>query len=208
VSIERRFTSGKVELRTAEGGASQVIGYAAVFNSPSNTLRSNRGPFVEILEPGAFENVMNDDVRALFNHDANYILARSNAGKGTLTLSTDDKGLRYEFTAPNTSYAQDLQESMKRGDIDASSFAFELREGGDKWEMRDGMLTRTIKRGGISRLHDVSPVTYPAYKDSEVSIRSLDEFLNGKSADKENLTPEREIWAARFGIKQTPSPAK
>jgi len=208
MSKEVRYTQGEVELRKGDTGSNRVVGYAAVFNSQSNILRSSRGPFVEILEQGAFDDVLNDDVRALFNHDANYILARSNAGQGTLTLSVDNKGLRYEFEAPDTSYGRDLMVSLARGDIKESSFAFELKEGGDKWEQRDGMLVRTIKRGGISRLHDVSPVTYPAYKDSEVSSRSLEEFLNGQAAAKENLTPDRETWAARFGIKQTPSPAK
>jgi HK97 family phage prohead protease len=207
MSIERRFTPGKVEVRAADGGApSRICGYAAVFNSPSNLLRSRQGDFIEVIEPGAFDDVMQDDVRALFNHDANFVLARSKNGTGTLTLAVDETGLRYEFEAPNTSYAADLLESIKRGDIDASSFAFELKPNGDAWEKRDGVLTRTIKRGGISRLYDVSPVTYPAYGDTEASVRSLEDFLKAQDAPEVKSTPIRDSWAAWFGVTHTPSP--
>ena len=139
-----------------ENDAMKVIGHASVYNKMSEDL----GGFKEIISPGAFDDVMGDDVRALINHDGNLILARTTSG--TLQLSTDEDGLRYEFEMPETSYGKDLAISMKRGDISQSSFAFTVSD--DLWETRDGMDIRTILK--IKRLFDVSAVTYPAYPDA------------------------------------------
>ena len=120
-----------------------------------------------------------DDVRALFNHDANAILARSKNGIGSLSLGVDSVGLWYEFEAPDTQHGRDLMTSLKRGDVDQSSFSFTVGKDGQEWnETRDGdgptIFTRTIKK--VSRLYDVSPVTYPAYPDATVALRSLQDF--------------------------------
>ena len=214
--IERRFMSTKVEIRAASDGVgSTVRGYAAVYGSPSNTLRCSRGDFVEVIEPGFFDGVMQDDVRALFNHDENCILARSNAGKGTLRMFSDETGLGYEFDMPDTTTGRDLAVSMKRGDIDASSFAFSLNTDGDSWERRsDGVLVRTLRAGGCAKRHDVSPGTYPAYPETEVSLRNLEQFLAVKNdeatkekpddfreaapAAKENTQPPLDLWERRL----------
>lgn len=168
----RRFSPGKVELRSSDDGAKTVRGYAAKFN----TISEDFGGFVERIAPGFFDEVLTHDVRALFNHDPNLILARS--GK-TLRLGVDLTGLWYEYTDPETSYSRDLVISISRGDVDQSSFAFTVKE--DKWEKVDGQHTRTLIRAG--RLLDVSPVTYPAYPDTEASMRafkrlSMDEAFN------------------------------
>ena len=96
--IERRYlqTPVKVEKR-AEGETELAVveGYAALYNK-----RADIGWFDEEILPGAFDDVLNDDVRCLKNHDANYILARSNKGKGTLELFLDEKGLGYSYTTP------------------------------------------------------------------------------------------------------------
>jgi HK97 family phage prohead protease len=201
-NIERRFLSVKVELRAAaEGKPAMVAGYAAVYGSPSNTLRSSRGDFVEVIEPGFFDSVLNDDVRALFNHDDNFVLARSNAGKGTLRIFSDERGLAYEFEAPDTTAGRDLSVSLTRGDIDQSSFAFSIKQDGDKWDRRsDGVLVRTLRAGGCARLHDVSPVTYPAYPDTEVCARSasLDQFLDADEAKKAPQQPPLDLWERRL----------
>ncbi|KAA6031405.1 HK97 family phage prohead protease, partial [Pantoea sp. F_11] len=116
-------------------------------------------------------NVLGDDVRALFNHDPNFILGRSAAG--TLALSVDDKGLRYEITAPETQTIRDLVIApMQRGDISQSSFAFRIARDGDDWyQDDDGVLIHEIYQ--VSRLFDVSPVTYPAYQQAGSSVRSM-----------------------------------
>jgi len=141
-------------------------GYAVVYNSDSE----NMGGFYEQIAPGAFRDVMGDDVRAYLNHDENRLLGR--VSSGTLTISSDDRGLYYEVKMPNTTYAKDLIELMKRGDINQSSFAFLI--GDDYWEERNGETYRIITK--ISRLLDVSPVAQPAYPDatSEITTRDLE----------------------------------
>ncbi len=121
------------------------------------------GGFREIIKPGAFDDVLNDDVRGLFNHDPNFILGRSAAG--TLSLSVDERGLRYDITAPDTQTIRDLVLApMMRGDINQSSFAFRVSHDGENWYQDDeGIVIREISK--FSRLFDVSPVTYPAYQE-------------------------------------------
>lgn len=204
--IERRFHIGAVEIRAAaEGKAATVRGYAAVFGKRSSNLGSENYQFFEIINPGAFDDVLNNDVRALFNHDPNLILARSKAGEGTLKIGSDSIGLWYEFTPPDTNAGRDLAESLKRGDVDQSSFSFSIMSDGQKWEeTREGDKTtvvRTISK--VSRLYDVSPVTYPAYPDATVALRSLEEFKAAQTPpaptpEPFTLTGAR---AARFGLR-------
>lgn len=160
--VERRFLP--LELRSSESGETVTIcGYAAVFN-----ISTDLGWFREKINPGAFDDVDTDTV-ALFNHDANMVLGRKSAG--TLRLKTDERGLFMEVDLPNTSYAQDLAASISRGDIKHQSFAFTVLD--DEWCMEDGKDTRIIKR--VKHLFDVSPVTYPAYSDTTVAKRSLED---------------------------------
>lgn len=180
-AIERRFTLGAVQLRADAAAPDKrlVRGYAAMFGKRSANLGTENYQFFEIIERGAFDDVLGDDVRSLFNHDANLILARSKAGAGTLKLGADDTGLWYEFEPDaEQSYARDLVRALARGDVDQSSFAFSLVQDGQAWEEKtDGgktVVVRTIKK--VSRLYDVSPVTYPAYPDATVALRSLEEF--------------------------------
>ncbi len=174
---ERRFLTGQpIELRAAgEGKANKFSGYAALYNSRSSNLGSAEHPFIEIIAPGAFDDVLKNDVRALFNHDANLVLGRSRNGEGTVRLFTDEKGLGFEIDVPDTQLGRDLKVSVERKDIDQNSFAFRIGKDGDKWVEENGIITRTIKR--VAELFDVSIVTYPAYPDTAVAVRSLDEFL-------------------------------
>ena len=180
----RTFDVQDLELRM-DGDKPTVVGYGAVFNSESNDL----GGFREYIAPGAFDGRLEDDVRFLINHDANLILARTT--NGTLRLSVDEKGLRYEADLPNTSTARDLMELLKNGTISQSSFAFTVEE--DSWEVKDGMNIRTIDK--VSQLYDVSSVTYPAYNDasSSVALRSMKEWQEKEEAKKfeENLEAEK-----------------
>lgn len=178
---ESRFLSASVEIRAAEAEESRPIvrGYASMFNKESENLGSDKYQFREIILPGAFDEVLNDDVRALLNHDSNNILARSKNGQGSLRIGTDETGLWYEFEAPDTQVGRDLVTSLKRGDIDQSSFSFTVSRDGEKWEeekSEDGktFIKRTISK--VARLFDVSPVTYPAYPDATVALRSLEQF--------------------------------
>jgi hypothetical protein len=171
----RTFDVQDLELRM-DGDKPTVVGYGAVFNSMSNDL----GGFREYISPKAFEGRLDDDVRFLVNHDANLVLARTT--NGTLRLSVDEKGLRYEADMPNTSTARDLMELLKNGTISQSSFAFTVEE--DSWEIKDGMNIRTIDK--VSQLYDVSSVTYPAYNaaSSSVALRSMKEWQEKEQAKK------------------------
>ena len=144
-----------------------IVGYAAVFE----TLSENLGGFREKIAKGAFDPVLSDDVRAVFNHDPSFILGRTAAG--TLKISVDDTGLRYEVEPPDTQGANDLLTSIARGDVTQSSFSFQVDE--DDWQEDDeGRVVRTIK--SFAKLRDVSPVTFPAYPDATVGVRSLEEW--------------------------------
>ena len=180
----RTFDIQDLELRM-DGDKPTVVGYGAVFNSESNDL----GGFREYIAPGAFDGRLEDDVRFLVNHDANLILARTT--NGTLRLSVDEKGLRYEADLPNTSTARDLMELLKNGTISQSSFAFTVED--DSWELKDGMNIRTINK--VSQLYDVSSVTYPAYNaaTSSVALRSMEQWKEKEQAKKleENLAKEK-----------------
>lgn len=154
-----------------------IYGYAALFNSMSEEMWG----FREVIDPGAFSETDVTDVRALFNHDNNLLLARTSSG--TLSIEVDENGLRYEFEAPKTSYGKDLVELMKRGDVTQSSFGFTIDREGEYWEQREGELpVRHITR--IKKLYDVSPVTYPAYPDTTVAVRSLEQFRKQFDAEK------------------------
>ena len=126
--------------------------------------------FTERIERTAFDAALNDsnlDVAALFNHDQNQILARNRGGEGNLKLWTDEKGLKYRFQLGDQSYAQDLAINLRMGLVNQSSFAFSIKE--DEWSTRDGRDHRVIKD---VRLHDISPVVFPAYGEATASIRS------------------------------------
>jgi uncharacterized protein len=140
--IEKR----EFRMENAEYEGNTIRGYAAVYNSDSEWM----GGFYEQIARGAFDDVLDNDTRAYFNHDENLLLGR--VSSGTLRIGTDARGLYYEVDLPNTSYANDLVELMKRGDVNQSSFAFLIER--DRWEERDGKTYRIIEK--VSRLLDVS----------------------------------------------------
>lgn len=164
--IERRCMD--IEFRVLEGEKGVLEGYAAPFNKITDL-----GWFRERISPGTFiDTIQNDDIRALFNHDSNFVLGRNKRAK-TLELSEDEKGLKVLIHPPNTQFANDLRESIRRKDIDQMSFGFKTIE--DSWDYSDEKYPlRTLKR---VKLFDVSPVTFPAYKGTRISVRSFEKFL-------------------------------
>jgi len=166
---EKRALACEVRAETDDDGRPvRIVGHGAVFNARSEMIM---GMFKEEIAPGAFDDVLGDDVRALFNHDPNFVLGRTTSG--TLELSIDAEGLRYDIDPPDTQTVRDqVLAPLQRGDITGSSFAFRVAPDGDEWrEEPDGLIVRTITR--FSRLLDVSPVTYPAYPDAGAAARSL-----------------------------------
>lgn len=158
-----------------------VEGYALLFNTESRDL----GGFIEIIEPDSLNGVIDkSDVFCVLNHqNERGILARSKNGSGSLILEVDEVGLKYLFEAPNTALGDELLEYLKRGDITGSSFAFTVKE--DKWENRDGSYLRRIK--SFDLLFDVSPVFNPAYEETSVAKRSLDNILEEQRKAEEAI---------------------
>jgi len=171
--FEKRSFDGEVRAADSDDGKMIIRGHAAVFGK----LSSNLGGFREQIEAGAFNDVLDNDVRAAYNHDANFILGRAKAG--TLRIGVDAEGLWYEVDLPNSTMGRDLWESVKRGDIQESSFKFTVLE--DDWQENDEGVIRTIKK--VGRLIDVAPVAYPAYPDATVAARSLEEWRNSKQPE-------------------------
>jgi len=166
---------------------STISGYAAVFGQLSDDL----GGFRERIRPGAFaETIEADDIRALWNHDANYVLGRT--ANGTLILTEDDRGLRFTVTPPDTSWARDALTTIARGDVDQMSFGFRTPDGGDSWTSESGQAIRELVR---VELFDVSPVTYPAYPQTSAEARSKASSLSAPDPDpaiKTNQDPAGE----------------
>ncbi|CRV31527.1 HK97 family phage prohead protease [Staphylococcus saprophyticus] len=156
-----------------------VEGYALRFNKLSNDL----GGFVEEISPEALKEADLSDVRALIDHDSSKVLGRTTSE--TLELTVDDEGLYFRCQLPNTSYAKDLYENIRLGNINQCSFGFILDEDGDSFEKRDdGLFKRTLRK--IKSLFDVSIVTYPAYDDTDVApaLRSIEAI---KESEQEEL---------------------
>ena len=178
------------ELRTNAEGRT-IVGYAAKFERWSEPIM---GWFKEQIARDAFSECDITDVIMCFNHNIDSILARTTSG--TLTLSTDDEGLRFEFEAPATTMGNDMLELVRRGDISKCSFKFTVEE--DEWRYADKENKleydeRTIRK--IGKLYDVSLVVYPAYSDTEAGVRHLEErkqqFLNNQSHEKDSdKTPQ------------------
>lgn len=158
----RTFNIANLNTRDGQEGQSNIIeGYAAVFNSPTNI----GGWFTEEISPGAFSKAIseNGDIRALFNHDWSNVLGRTKSG--TLRLSEDERGLKFEVDLPNTSVGRDLAESLKRGDISQCSFGFIPTV--EEWDYSIEPAKRTIREVD---LFEVSVVSIPAYEDTEVAL--------------------------------------
>lgn len=192
--IERRnFPVTELRAITDEKGLRHIAGYAAVFNSLSEDL----GGFREKIDTGAFKKTIgSDDIRALWNHNDDYVLGRNKSG--TLSLSEDAHGLKIDILPPDAQWARDLMVSIERGDIDKMSFGF--RTVSDRWEMKDEDEVRTLEE---VKLYDVSAVTFPAYQDTTVALRSLDEFnaslMGGDEGDEllmdfEAIAEEDELY--------------
>lgn len=174
--LEVRNTLGNV-IRQADSESRMVEGYALLFETSSDGLN-----FEEVISREALEGVIaRSDVFALLNHSKERgILARSINGAGSLTLEVDEKGLLYRFDAPNTALGNELLENLRRGEINQSSFAFDVDS--DKWERKsDGTWKRTINK--IGHLYDVSPVYNAAYSKTSV-------YMRGKEVEEERLAEE------------------
>ena len=179
--ISEKRTMGTIQVRESEGDEMTLEGYAAVYNTETDL-----GHFREVIKPGAFDDVLTNDVRALINHNPDLILGRTT--NGTLELSVDERGLKYKVTLGEQQYAKDFYESVKRGDISQSSFAFTI----DKQSWNEERTVRSVDK--VRQLLDVSPVTYPAYaaatvqaRDQQPEVETVEEV---SETDNNTIEPE------------------
>lgn len=163
----RVLTLDDAELRVkrGDGGKPTIYGYAARFNKLSQDL----GGFREKIDRKAFDSVVKSaDVRALANHNPDLVMGRTKSG--TLMIEATQYGLRYEVSPPDTPLMAHWVASIERGDVDGSSFSFNVDE--DAWDYSTDPPTRTLLH--VRDLFDVGPVVYPAYLDATVAVRSLE----------------------------------
>lgn len=185
-NVEKRYVQSNLEVRTEEGKPTVIEGYAAVFGDETVI----GGAFAERVARSAFDGANMSNTVALFNHDVNQPLARVGHG---LELEVDERGLKYRFELGNQSYAKDLAENIRMGNVGTSSFGFTVKD--DSWERRDdGMNLRTIE--AVDLLFDVSPTTQGAYPTTEVGLRSMEAaFANEAVAELEEevIRSEEEV---------------
>jgi HK97 family phage prohead protease len=174
-----------------ESGGSVIEGHAAIFDSLSQDL-GFMFPFKERIKKGAFKaSLEKDDIRALWNHDANYVLGRNRAG--TLELTETAKGLKVRIHPPDTQWARDLTESIRRGDVTQMSFGFIVEK--ETWSVEGKEDVRTLEQ---VKLFDVSPVTFPAYLDTDVGVRGAMDSYNKYKQEKIKRKSEFERLKAKF----------
>lgn len=190
------YNKAEVQMRAeaSEDNKTAIIrGYAALFNSITELYQDT----FEIVMPGAFDDVLRNDVRCLFNHDACMILGRGDNApmafddmKQTLKYGVDNVGLYYEcrLDLDIDSHA-DLYKLIQRGDISQSSFSFTIS--GEEWvkDSTGAVTTWTRKITKIDTLYDVAPVTYPAYSDTSIAAASRSQF----EADLNKVEPPKHI---------------
>lgn len=174
----RTFTANHLTIRRdVESGTRQLSGYAVAFNQPSQPL-----PFTEYISPHAFDNVDFSQVRLLYAHDFNNILARVDSG--TLSLKTDDKGLFFIADIPNTTLGNDVYTNVENGNIKGLSFNAQIDpNNGDTWEQdAGGVVIHTINH--FASLAEISLTPIPAYTETSVQVaRDYKEVLNNMNND-------------------------
>lgn len=196
IEVRCQLTDIKIEQRSEESGSRIISGYAAKFNTWSQPIFDW---FIEQIRQGAFDGCDMTETIMSFNHNVDDILARTSSN--TLTLAVDEIGLLFSFEVPNTTTGNNMIELVKRGDVNKCSFRFEVEQ--DEWLYADdenGLRydQRTIIK--VSKLWDVALVVYPAYKDTEASVRKLEErkaaYLKTLNADiSQDDQPTEEILA-------------
>lgn len=209
--MERRFAPGRVQLETRVGTdyPYAIVGHAAVFYSEADPgtefeLWEEDGMrCVERIMATAFDGVLQTlvpqvangmggvDVAALYNHNPDHLLGRVSAG--TLKLTKDARGLHYGITPPDAPLTQGLIASIKRGDLNGSSFSFTVGKKGQRWIRQGNLTVREIH--SVSGLMDVGPVVFPAYQATSASMgtRAAEDAQEAKVAYRQWLRAEERV---------------
>jgi len=166
---ERRYLTTPISYReeqTENGKKLYAKGYAATYDNKTMLYSWDGFEYWEVIRKGFFDDVLDNDVVCLVNHESDLILGRTTSG--TLTIGTDETGLWYEclLDERNTTHLN-LAISLERGDINKSSFAFNVGEKIETYETTEDKTIYTCELVKCSRLYDVSPVVWPAYEDTE-----------------------------------------
>jgi HK97 family phage prohead protease len=157
------------EVRTDTDGAPELVGYASVFNQEA-IIEDWFDQWREEVAPGAFKKTLKEgDIRALFNHDPNIVLGRNKAG--TLELAEDEHGLHTVIKPPDNEWGRPVLDAVRRGDVTGMSIGFRVIKQEWYWPPKGSLELpkRTIKE---FQLFDVSPVTFPAFEQTEIAARS------------------------------------
>lgn len=185
--------------REATNSAGRFIGHAAVFSQRTEIGDAKRFGWHEQISPSAFNRALDEeqDVRMLVDHDTGKVVARTKSG--TLVLRRDKAGLAVDANVADTTVGRDLVTLVDRGDMSGMSFGFMVR--GDKWEqLDDGTELRTITDVD---LFEVSAVAFPAYPQTDASLRSA-RFDDGTSDLMTRRALERRAEAASRLPARTP----
>lgn len=162
-----------------------IEGYAVVFNRESEILydKLNHRYFIEVIDPQAIDMklIHRSDIKMLIDHTKSRMLARSRYGEGSLKLEIDEYGLKFRFEIPDTVDGQFIREMVKRNDYNGCSFAFTDDEVDVEYDKERGMAKRYVRK--IKQLYDCSIVADPAYSDTEVSVRSLEEVIERETTE-------------------------
>ncbi|EQB0874715.1 HK97 family phage prohead protease [Enterobacter hormaechei] len=180
------------EIRTSEVSTSnkKLVGYAVRWNSLSEIIWDE---FREQFAPGAFKDSLasGSDVRALYEHNYTQLLGRTKSG--TLVLSEDDTGLRFELTPPNTQLGNDVLELVERGDISGMSFGFRALK--EAWDIAQSPYLRTVT---AAELREITVTSMPAYPESGVEIAHRSLF--SQYPELRRAGDNRRRWAELAGL--------
>lgn len=187
---EKRFMpfAPTLEVREVDGKKKTfIVGRAVPFNSRSKRIN---GWFYEEIDPGALDNTDLEDMVSTYNHSFNNYLGRM--ANTTLKTEKKDDGLWYEVEVPNTETGRMVTELLERGDIQGSSFIFDINDGGSEWKkLDDDSELRIVK--DIRRIYEMGPVLNPAYVDStaEVARRDHDDFYKEDNESEEQAEKQK-----------------
>lgn len=176
---------GKMEMRMAllepanndDENKQLVEGYAAVFNQRALIWESEWSgwKYMEVIDRNAFNGADMNDTVFKYNHgDVAMILAR--ASNNTLTMNTDDKGLRISADIIDTNNGTDVYKLIKRGDLNKMSFAFTVKSERTEVDKENKIYTRTIT--AFDKIYDVAVVDFPAYDGTSIQARSKEYFVD------------------------------
>ena len=199
--VRREVVVTELHVREAgegEAASRTIVGRAILFNTPSAPLWSDDEEEArEIIAPEAITKELLDgcDIKFTMFHDRQLILARSNKGTGTLSYTVDDKGVAFEFEAPNTVDGDKALELVKRGDLAGCSFAFSTHYWDESFvsrtvEVRDGRayITYTVK--AVTGVYDMTLAADPAYPDTSVEAREFARDLREAAKPEDPDTPK------------------